>query len=99
MEATRTKEASARSYRSLIAIVVALAVVLSIAMVNASTQGASTGVHGVTTTLAPTDIPRDPAARIQLQIAAARERLAQQQNEGTNTACLRCSGDRAKPAH
>ncbi len=84
MDTTRTQEAGGRSYRpvrSLVLIAIALAIVLSMVVVNASTHHASTGGQ-LTTTVAPIAIPKtDPAARIHLQIANGLERLSHQ-NEG-----------------
>ncbi len=80
MDTTRTQEAGARSHRpvrSLLLIVIALAIVLSMAVVNASTHQASTGGQLTTTVVAPISIPKtDPAAQIHLQVAKGLERLS-----------------------
>ena len=79
MDTTRTQEAGARSHRpvrSLVLIAIALAIVLSMAVVNASTHHASTGGQ-LTTTVAPISIPKtDPAARIHLHIAKGLDKLS-----------------------
>ena len=80
MDTTRTQGPvgwSHRLVRSLVLIAVALAIVVSIAVVNASTHHASTGGQQLTTTVAPISIPKtDPAARIHLQIASGLEKLS-----------------------
>ena len=79
MDTTTTQGTVGRSHRqvrSLVLIAVALAIVLSMAVVNASTHHASTGGQ-LTTTVAPISIPKtDPAARIHLQIARGLEKLS-----------------------
>ena len=85
MDTTRTQGTVRRSFRpvrSLVLIAIALAIVLSMAVVNASTHHSSTGGQQLTTTVAPISIPKtDPAARIHLQIAEGLEDLSSQ-NEG-----------------
>lgn len=84
MDTTTTQGTVGRSHRqvrSLVLIAVALAIVLSMAVVNA-THHASTGGQQLTTTVAPISIPKtDPAARIHLRIAKGLEKLSSH-NEG-----------------
>ncbi len=80
MDTTRTQGTLGRSHRpvrSLILVAaIALAIVLSMAVVNASTHHASTGGQQLTT-VAPVSIPKtDPAARIHLQIARGLAKLS-----------------------
>jgi hypothetical protein len=77
MDTTTTQGTVGRSHRpvrSLVMIAVALAIVLSMALVNASTHHASTDGQQLTTTI-PTP-KTDPAARIHLQIAKGLEKLS-----------------------
>ncbi len=79
MDATRTQGSGARAHRSLYFIAVALVIVLSIAVVSASTHRASDGERDVTTKVVPIAIPpTDPAALIHRRIQAAIARLDQQ---------------------
>lgn len=82
MDTTRTqKVAGARSHRSVRSLIlvaaIALAIVLSMAVVNASTNHGSTGGQALTTTIAPISAPKtDPAAQIHLKIARGLEKLS-----------------------
>ena len=81
MDTTRTQGTLGRSHRPVRSLILvaamALAIVLSMAVVNASTHHASTGGQQLTTTVAPVSIPKtDPAARIHLQIARGLEKLS-----------------------
>ena len=79
MDTTTTQGTVGRSHRpvrSLVLIAVALAIVLSMALVNASTHHASTGGQELTTTVAIPIPKTDPAARIHLQIAKGLEKLS-----------------------
>ncbi|MEP6757997.1 MAG: hypothetical protein ABJB55_02250 [Actinomycetota bacterium] len=86
MDTTKTQGTvgwSHRPVRTLVFAAIALAIVLSMAVINASTHRASTGGQGLTTTVAPISIPKtDPAARIHIQIAKGLERLSSQTEGG-----------------
>ena len=81
MDATRTQGVGTRSLRSLVLVVIACAIVLSIAMVGRATRSTSTGGQNATTNL-PIALPKaDPAAQVHLQVAAALERLQRQERQ------------------
>ena len=83
MDTTRTLGAGARSRWPLIFIAVALAIVLSMAVVNASTHQGSTGGQQLSTAVAPIAAPKsDPAAEIHLRVAAGLAKLSPQKSEG-----------------
>ena len=82
MDATRTQGVGTRSLRSLVLVVIACAIVLSIAMVGRATRSTSTGGQNATTNNLPIELPKaDPAAQVHLQVAAALERLQRQERQ------------------
>jgi hypothetical protein len=79
MDATRTQGAGTLSLRSIVLIVIACAIVLSIAMVGQATHSTSTGGQNVTADL-PIALPKpDPAAQVHLRVAEALDRLQREE--------------------
>jgi hypothetical protein len=82
MDATRTQGAGTRSLRSIVLVVIACAIVLSIAMVGHATQSTSTSGQSVSDAVLPIALPKtDPAAQIHLRVAEALDKLRRQERQ------------------
>jgi len=80
MDATRTQAASTRSLRPLVVVVIAFAIVLSVALVGGAAQEAPTGGSTITNEAAIAPAGTDPAAQVHLRVAKALERLQRQES-------------------
>jgi hypothetical protein len=82
MDATRTQGASVRSLRPLVLVVIAFAIVLSIALVRSAAQETPAD-GGIVSNNAPIAPPKsDPAAQVHLRVAEALNRLERQESRG-----------------